>query len=120
MDLGSEIGEVEGMFLFVTFGPGRLYHMLCFLRNFMCFFIRLSKLSFFHSSNQLKYLPYQILGGKTVKYVQFDPKTMEIWSTELIVTLSVTERASESVSYKLAELLKHDLHICTILENMFI
>ena len=29
----------------------------------------------------LKLLPYQIPGGKTVKNVQIDPQTTEIWST---------------------------------------
>ena len=30
-----------------------------------------------------KWLPYKILGGKTVKNVQFDPQTTEIWPKEL-------------------------------------
>ena len=41
----------------------------------------------FHSCNHNKWLPYQIVGGETVKNVQIDPKTTEIWSTRLNVTL---------------------------------
>ena len=33
----------------------------------------------FHSSNHHKWLPYQILGGKTVNNVQIDQQTMDIW-----------------------------------------
>ena len=32
-----------------------------------------------YNTNQ-KSLPYQILGGKTVKNAQIDPQTTEIWS----------------------------------------
>ena len=45
-----------------------------------------------------KWLPYQILGGKIVENVSIDPQTMEIWFTDLKVTLSVSERVSGSVS----------------------
>ena len=34
-----------------------------------------------------KWLPYQFLGGKTVKNVQIDPETTEIWSKKLNVML---------------------------------
>ncbi len=44
------------------------------------------KLNFFHSSNHHK---YKILGGKTVKNLQFVPQT-----TEILVTLSVRECVS--------------------------
>ena len=33
----------------------------------------------FHSSNHQKWLTYQIIGDKTVKSVQIDPQTTEIW-----------------------------------------
>ena len=33
----------------------------------------------------LKWRSYQILGGKTVKKVQIDPQTMEIWTKKLNV-----------------------------------
>ena len=35
----------------------------------------------------LKWLPYQIQGGKTEKNVKIDPQTMLLWSTKLKVTL---------------------------------
>ncbi len=41
-------------------------------------------------SNPQKWLPYQIIFGKTVKNVQIDPQTTEIWVTNLNVTLSVS------------------------------
>ncbi len=41
--------------------------------------------------NLQKCLPYQILGGKTVKNVEIDPQITEIWSKQLDVTLSVNE-----------------------------
>ncbi len=34
----------------------------------------------FHSCNHQKWLPYQILGGKTVKSVQIDPQTTDLFS----------------------------------------
>ncbi len=43
----------------------------------------------FHYSIHQKWLPYQILVNKTVKNV--DPQITEIWLTELIVKLSVSE-----------------------------
>ncbi len=52
---------------------------------------RTTKANIFHSSSYHKWLPYQILGGKTVKNVQIDHKTTEIWPKELFVTLSVSE-----------------------------
>ena len=39
----------------------------------------------------MKWFYHQILGGKTAKNVQIDPQTMEIWPTDLNVTLSVSE-----------------------------
>ncbi len=38
-----------------------------------------------------KWFPYQILGSKTVKNVQIDPQTAEIWPKQLNVKLSVSE-----------------------------
>ena len=49
----------------------------------------------FNSSNQHKWLPYQILGGKSGKNVQIDSKTTEIWPKQLNVTLSVSELICE-------------------------
>ena len=40
--------------------------------------------------NLQKWLPYQILGVKTVKNVQINPQTTGIWSTDLLITLSVS------------------------------
>ncbi len=34
--------------------------------------------------NHQNWLPYQILGDKTVKNVKIDPQTTDIWSTELV------------------------------------
>ena len=45
----------------------------------------------FHLSNRLIWIPYQILDIKTVKYVQIDPQTTEVWLKELFFTLSVSE-----------------------------
>ncbi len=45
----------------------------------------------FHPFNHHKWIPNQFLGGKTLKNVQIDPHTIEIWPTELYVTLSVHE-----------------------------
>ena len=45
-----------------------------------------------------KGFPFQILGGKTVKYVQYDPHTTDILLKQLNVTLFVSEGVSESVS----------------------
>ena len=39
----------------------------------------------FYSSNHQKWLPYQILGGNTVKNVQIDPQTTDIWPKQLSV-----------------------------------
>ncbi len=39
-----------------------------------------TKAHLFHSSNHHKWLPYQILGGKTKKNVQIDSQTTDIWS----------------------------------------
>ena len=38
------------------------------------------------------------MGRKPVKYVQIDPRTTEIWSTDLNVTMPVSEGVSEVVS----------------------
>ena len=43
----------------------------------------------FYSFNHHKWLPYQILGVKTI--VHFDPQITEIWPAKLIVVLSVSE-----------------------------
>ncbi len=45
----------------------------------------------FHSFNHHKWRPYQILGGKTIKNVQIDPQTAELWPKQLIITLSGSE-----------------------------
>ncbi len=34
----------------------------------------------FYSCNHQKWIPYQIIGGKTVMNVQIDTQTTEIWS----------------------------------------
>ncbi len=47
--------------------------------------------SAFHSPNNNKWHPYQIVGGKPVQNVQIDPLTTEIWPKEIFVTLSVME-----------------------------
>ena len=51
-----------------------------------------------------QWLPYQILGGKTVNRVEMDPQTTEIWSTDLNVPLTVSDGRSElhpnSLSFK--------------------
>ncbi len=52
---------------------------------------------YFHSCNHKKWLPYQILGGKTVKNVQIDLQTMKIWIKHLNTTLSIRECVSERV-----------------------
>ena len=39
---------------------------------------RTTEAQLINSSNHHKWLPYQILGGKTVKNVPVDPKTTEI------------------------------------------
>ena len=46
---------------------------------------RTTETQHFHSSNHHKWLPYQILGGKTVKNVQRGPQTTEIWPKKLNV-----------------------------------
>ena len=68
------------------------------IRNFSLFIK-----SLFYSSNPLKWLPYQNLGGKTLKNVQIDPQKTEIWPKELFVRLSISEGHP---SLKKAELLK--------------
>ncbi len=52
----------------------------------------------FHSSNHHQWPTYQILCGKTVKNVQFDPQTTEIWPKELFVMLSVSKWVSETLN----------------------
>ena len=61
---------------------------------------RTKQAQFFHSSNHPKWLPYQILGGKTVINVQIDPQTTEIWPKELFVTLFVRGRMSNTLVRK--------------------
>ena len=39
----------------------------------------------FYSFNHQKFIPYQILGGKTVKDDQTDPQITEIWTQKLNV-----------------------------------
>ena len=62
----------------------------------------------FYSSYHHKWLSYQILGSKTVKNVQIDPQTTEIWLKWLFVTLSVKEL---SHSQREAELLVRNLRV---------
>ncbi len=50
-------------------------------------------------SNHQKWLSYKILGGKIVGNVKIYQQTMEIWPTDLNITLSVSEGVSESVMY---------------------
>ncbi len=52
---------------------------------------RTKEAKLYPASNYHKWLPYQILGGKTVKNVDIDPQTTEIWPKELFVTLSVSD-----------------------------
>ena len=52
---------------------------------------RTTEAQIFHSSSHHKRLPDQILGDKTVKNIQIDQQTTEIWPKELFVTLSVSE-----------------------------
>ena len=40
----------------------------------------------FHSYDDQTWLPYQILGGKAVKYVQIYSQTTELWEEKLNVT----------------------------------
>ncbi len=42
----------------------------------------------FYTLNNHKWLSYKILGSITVKIIQIDPQTADIWPTELFVTLS--------------------------------
>ena len=42
-----------------------------------------NKAKLFHYSTHNKWLPYQILGGKTVKNALIDPQTTEIWSNKV-------------------------------------
>ena len=60
---------------------------------------------YFHSSNHLKLIPYQILGGKTKNNVKIDSQTKEIWSTKLTVMLLGSECLTSLSSYREAELL---------------
>ncbi len=57
----------------------------------------------FRSYNYQKWLPYQILGGKTVKTLQIDPQTKEIW----------TKRLWHISEYREAELLEISTAIAT-------
>ena len=43
----------------------------------------------FHSSNHHKWLPYQILGGKTVKNNQSDPQTTDMADKAICYFFSV-------------------------------
>ncbi len=43
-------------------------------------FLKWHRYRAFHLSNHQKWLSYQIQGGKTVKKVQTDPQTTDIWS----------------------------------------
>ncbi len=52
---------------------------------------RTTEAQHFYSFNHHKWLPYQILVSKTVKNVQIDKQTSEVYPTELFVTLFVSE-----------------------------
>ena len=45
-----------------------------------------------------QWLPYQILGGRTVINVQIDPQTTKIWSTDLFVPLSLSDGVTQGVN----------------------
>ena len=58
----------------------------------------------FHYCNHKKWLPLQIRGAKTVKNVQIDPQTTEIWPKQLNVTLSASETlVREKLSFNNSE-----------------
>ena len=46
-----------------------------------------------------KWLSYEILGDKTIKHVQIDPQTTDIWSKKLNLTLLVSELGREGVTF---------------------
>ncbi len=48
-----------------------------------------------HKTSEMVF--YQIQGGKTVKDVQFDPQTLEIWSTDVNVPLSMISSKKFSI-----------------------
>ena len=57
------------------------------------------------------------IGCKTVKNVQIDPQTMEIWATELNVLLPVSEYVSESVSDTLVSCVSNKYFRCCQIDN---
>ena len=78
---------------------------MCNLIIYWCLFELIIYLEIDNLENQLKQvqqmlsqlLPHKILGGKTLKNVQIDPQTTDIWPKQLIVTLSVREWVNDAL-----------------------